>query len=124
MGRCWTVKDHVNKQNKGSHAFYSVGMWTCLAAVVLWFLGVFIVLFTCFSARKEKNSGDERDGLELTVRLDARVEKYSKNSMKSKRRDGPHTTMLISKIRQELRHVLKDAPSAPAIVIRGSLLNQ
>lgn len=53
-----TVKDHVNKQNKGSHAFYSAGMWTCLAAMILLFLGMFIVLFTCFSARKErKRSG-------------------------------------------------------------------
>lgn len=49
-----TVKDHVNEQNKGSHAYYSVGMWTCLAAMVLLFLGMFIVLFTCFSARKKK----------------------------------------------------------------------
>lgn len=57
-----TVKDHVNKQNKGSHAFYSVGMWTCLAAMVLLFLGMFIVLFTCFGARKEKKSGSGRHG--------------------------------------------------------------
>ena len=85
---------------------------------------MFIVLSTCFSARKGKDSGDERDGLELTVRSNARAEKCSKNPMKSKRRDGPHTTTFISKIRQELRRMLKDAPSAPAIVIRGSLLNQ
>ncbi|CAF9935098.1 hypothetical protein IMSHALPRED_010106 [Imshaugia aleurites] len=52
-----TVKDHVNSQDKGSHAFYSVGMWTCLAAMVLLFLGMFIVLFTCFSKRKERRSG-------------------------------------------------------------------
>ena len=31
-------------------------MWTCLAAMILLFLGMFIVLFTCFSKRKAKKS--------------------------------------------------------------------
>jgi len=59
------VKNHVNNDKSGSHAYYSVGMWTVLAAFILLLLGMFIVLFTCFSARKEKkrantykNSGD------------------------------------------------------------------
>jgi len=60
------IKDHVNSDGTGSHAYYSVGMWTILAAMILLFFGMFIVLFTCFSARKEKrrtggtykNSGD------------------------------------------------------------------
>lgn len=49
-------------------------MWTVLAAMILLFFGMFIVLFTCFSARKErrrtpgtyKNGGDAyvaRDGV-------------------------------------------------------------
>ncbi|MCJ1227929.1 hypothetical protein MMC12_004588 [Toensbergia leucococca] len=50
------IKDHVNSDGSGSHAFYSVGMWTCLAAMILLFLGMFIVLFTCFSARKAKKN--------------------------------------------------------------------
>ena len=41
-------------------------MWTILAAMILLFFGMLLVLFTCFSARKErkrasgtyKNSGD------------------------------------------------------------------
>jgi len=49
------IKDHVNKDGSGSHAYYSVGMWTCLAAMVLLFLGMLIVLFTCFGARKERH---------------------------------------------------------------------
>jgi len=52
------IKDHVNKDGSGSHAFYSVGMWTCLAAMILLFLGMFIVLFTCCSARKERRRGN------------------------------------------------------------------
>ena len=31
-------------------------MWTCLAAMILLFLGMFIVLFTCFIKRKAKKS--------------------------------------------------------------------
>ena len=42
-------------------------MWTILAAMVLLFLGMFIVLFTCFNARKEKrrtykNNADTLNG--------------------------------------------------------------
>ncbi|MCJ1369031.1 hypothetical protein MMC20_000238 [Loxospora ochrophaea] len=50
------IKNHVNKDGSGSHAYYSVGMWTCLVAMVLLFLGAFIVLFTCFSARRAKRN--------------------------------------------------------------------
>jgi len=59
------VKNHVNNDKSGSHAYYSTGMWCVLAAFILLLLGMFVVLFTCFSARKEKkrantykNSGD------------------------------------------------------------------
>jgi len=48
------VKDHVNKDGSGSHAFYSVGMWTCLAAMVLLFFAQFIVLFSCITNRRAK----------------------------------------------------------------------
>lgn len=50
------IKKHVNSDGSGSRAHYSTGMWTCLAAMILLFLGMFIVLFTCFSARKAKKS--------------------------------------------------------------------
>jgi hypothetical protein len=41
------IKNHVNSDGSGSHAFYSVGMWTCLAAMVLLFFGTIIVFITC-----------------------------------------------------------------------------
>ncbi|MCJ1341565.1 hypothetical protein MMC09_006861 [Bachmanniomyces sp. S44760] len=50
------IKNHVNSDGSGSHAYFSVGMWTLLAAMILLFLGTFIVLFTCFSARKERRN--------------------------------------------------------------------
>jgi len=50
------IKDHVNSDGSGSHAFYSIGMWTCLAAMILLFLGMWIVLFTCCSARRERRN--------------------------------------------------------------------
>jgi len=52
------LKDHINnhkKDSSGSHAKYSVGMWTILAAMVLLFFATFIVLFTCCSARRHRN---------------------------------------------------------------------
>jgi uncharacterized membrane protein len=45
------VKNHVNKSGNGSHAYYSTGMWTILAAMICLFFATFIVLFTCFSSR-------------------------------------------------------------------------
>jgi hypothetical protein len=47
------IKNHVNKDGSGSHAVYSVGMWTCLAAMVLLFLGAIIVFFTCCTRRRK-----------------------------------------------------------------------
>jgi len=49
------IKDKVNKDGSGSHAFYSVGMWTILAAMILLFFATFIVFFTCFSSRLHRN---------------------------------------------------------------------
>jgi len=52
------IKNHVNKDGSGSHAYYSVGMWLILAAMILLFFATFIVLFTCLSARMHrKRSG-------------------------------------------------------------------
>lgn len=48
------IKNHVNKDGSGSHAYYSVGMWTCLAAMICLFFGTFVVLFTCFSSRMHR----------------------------------------------------------------------
>jgi len=50
------IKDHVNKDGSGSHAYYSVGMWTTLAAMILLFFGMIIVFFTCCSERRKKRS--------------------------------------------------------------------
>ncbi|KAL3422728.1 pH-response regulator [Phlyctema vagabunda] len=52
------IKNHVNDDDSGSHAFYSVGMWLVLAAMILLFLATFIVLFSCFSARKAKRNSN------------------------------------------------------------------
>jgi len=51
------IKDHVNKDGSGSHAYYSVGMWTCLAAMILLLLGIIIVFFTCCTERRKKSRG-------------------------------------------------------------------
>jgi hypothetical protein len=48
------VKNHVNKDGSGSHAYYSTGMWTILAAMICLFFATFIVLFTCCSSRMHK----------------------------------------------------------------------
>lgn len=48
------IKNHVNKDGSGSHAFYTVGMWTILAAMICLFFGTIIVLFTCLSKRMHR----------------------------------------------------------------------
>lgn len=50
------IKDHVNSDGSGSHAYYSVGMWTTLAAMILLFVGMILVFFTCCTQRR-KNRG-------------------------------------------------------------------
>jgi len=50
------IKNHVNKDGSGSHAYYSVGMWTTLAAMILLFFGTIIVFFTCCTKRREKRT--------------------------------------------------------------------
>jgi len=49
------IKNHVNRDGSGSHAFYSVGMWTTLAAFIMLFFGTIIVFFTCCTKRKERS---------------------------------------------------------------------
>jgi len=50
------IKNHVNSDGKGSHAVYSIGMWTCLAAFVLLFFGTIIVFVTCCTRRRKDRS--------------------------------------------------------------------
>lgn len=47
------IKNHVNSDGSGSHAYYSVGIWTVLAATVLLFFGMVLVFFTCCSERRK-----------------------------------------------------------------------
>jgi len=54
------IKNHVNKDGSGSHAFYSVAMWTTLAAMILLFLGAIIVFFTCCTGRKDRSRTTSR----------------------------------------------------------------
>jgi len=53
------IKNHVNSDGSGSHAFYSVGMWTTLAAMILLFFGMIIVFFTCCSERRKSRRSPE-----------------------------------------------------------------
>lgn len=46
------IKKHVNSDGSGSHAYYSVGMWTTVAAMVLLFIGTILVFFTCCNERR------------------------------------------------------------------------
>jgi len=48
------IRNHVNKNDNGSSARFGAAIWTLLAAMILLFFATFIVLFTCFSARRHK----------------------------------------------------------------------
>jgi len=50
------IKNHVNKDGSGSHAVYSVGMWTTLAAMILLLIGAIIVFFTCCTERRKSRT--------------------------------------------------------------------
>lgn len=50
------IKNNVNADLSGSHAYYSIAMWTIIAAMILLFFATFIIFFTCCSARMHKNS--------------------------------------------------------------------
>lgn len=46
------IKNAVNNDGSGSYAFYSVGMWTLVAAMIVLFFATFIVLFSCCTSRR------------------------------------------------------------------------
>ncbi|RFU28750.1 hypothetical protein B7463_g7599, partial [Scytalidium lignicola] len=50
------IKNHVNKDGSGSHASYSIAIWTILAAMVALFFATFLVLFSCCARRRERRS--------------------------------------------------------------------
>lgn len=54
------IRDHVNSSDhdtSGSHAKFSVAIWTLLAAAVCSLIGAVVVFFTCCSARLHKRRG-------------------------------------------------------------------
>lgn len=51
------VKNHVNDDRSGSHARFGAGMWCVLTAMLCLFFATFLVLFTCFSARRQRKDG-------------------------------------------------------------------
>ena len=55
------IKRHVNSDGSGSHAYFTVGMWTLLAAMILLFIATFIVLFTCFSSRMHRQNRTSKE---------------------------------------------------------------
>jgi len=57
------IKNHVNSDGSGSHAYYSVGMWTTLAAMILLFFGMILVFLTCCTQRrKNRRTRTSADG--------------------------------------------------------------
>jgi len=55
------IKKHVNSDGSGSHAYFSVGMWTTVAAMILLFVGMILVFFTCCSERRnDRRNTDTR----------------------------------------------------------------
>jgi hypothetical protein len=52
------IKSHVNYDGSGNHAFYTVGIWTTLAAFILLFFGFVIVFFTCCTERRKRKPGN------------------------------------------------------------------
>ena len=48
------LRHHVNHDKSGSHAYFGSAMWCLCVAFVLLFFAMFIVTFTCWSARREK----------------------------------------------------------------------
>jgi len=50
------IKNHVNDDGTRSHAFYSIAMWTTMAAMIALFLGSIFVLLTCLGERRRRRS--------------------------------------------------------------------
>lgn len=55
------VKNHVNKDDSGSRASFSTGIWTMLAGTIALFLAFFFVLFSCCSSRMHKQKGTSKE---------------------------------------------------------------
>lgn len=55
------VRNHVNGDGSGSHAYFSTGMWTMLAGTIALFLAFFFVLFSCCSARMHRQRGPSKE---------------------------------------------------------------
>jgi len=56
------IKNHVNRDGSGSHAYFTTGMWTILVAMICLFLATFIVLFTCCSSRMHRQNHVSKHG--------------------------------------------------------------
>jgi len=55
------IKNHVNDHSddqSGSHAKFGPAIWSVVAAMVCLFFATFIVLFTCFSARRHSHTAN------------------------------------------------------------------
>lgn len=50
------IKHHVNTDGTGNHAYYSVAIWTILAAVIALFFATFVVLFSCCAKSRERRN--------------------------------------------------------------------
>lgn len=50
------IKNAVNSDGTGSHAYYSVGMWTILVAMIILFFATFLIFFSCFTSRRSNRT--------------------------------------------------------------------
>ncbi|CAG8973666.1 hypothetical protein HYALB_00002232 [Hymenoscyphus albidus] len=50
------IKNHINDDGSGSHAYFHTAMWTLLAAFICLFFGTLIVFFTCCSSRMHRQN--------------------------------------------------------------------
>lgn len=50
------IKGHINDDRSGSHAAFSTGMWTLLAAMICLFFGTIVVFFTCCSSKMHRQN--------------------------------------------------------------------
>jgi hypothetical protein len=78
------IKNHVNSDGSGSHAYYSIGMWTTLAAMVLLFFGMILVFFTCCTERR-KNRGTRTSNRNTTYANGAGYETQGMKTHRTRR---------------------------------------
>ncbi|KAH8801719.1 SUR7/PalI family-domain-containing protein [Xylogone sp. PMI_703] len=50
------IKHHVNNNGNGAHAYYSVAIWTVMAATIALFIATFMVLLGCCARRRERRN--------------------------------------------------------------------